>query len=268
MIASEIQAGNTHQEITGTILWLTGWSIPDTVFNRLQALLPDFHHHSVDYSAADSPEEMLILIETAAVHVRSSNGPSSRARAIDSPLLIGGWSLGGLLALKLAGKGYADGLVLFAATARFTRAKEESDLGWADAFVRQMITGIMKDRLGVEAKFRQNMLTEEEWEAGQGKSLPQEGSWTTPALIAGLQILRSEDCVPQLPEILCPVLLIHGTADKICPYGAASELAARLPQASLLSMPGCGHAPFMEREAFIADKMRRWWHEQQDSASI
>ena len=50
----------------GTILWLTGWSMPDTVFDRLRELLPDFHHVSVDYSDADSPEKMLLLTETAA----------------------------------------------------------------------------------------------------------------------------------------------------------------------------------------------------------
>ena len=176
--------------------------------------------------------------------------------------MIGGWSLGGLLALRLAAKGFADGLVLFAATARFTRSKEEMDRGWADAYVRQMITGLKKDRQAVETKFRQMMFTEAEWEAGLGEGLPPIGSWTTPALIAGLQILRSEDVLSQLPEIECPVLLVHGTEDKICPYSAAAELVAQLPQAELLAIPDCGHAPFLGREDEIAEELRRWWHEQ------
>lgn len=243
---------------SGTILWLTGWSMPETVFDRLRELLPDFHHVSVDYSDADSPEKMLLLTETA---VKNSITTEYK-KALHGPLLIGGWSLGGLLALRLAVKGYADGLVLFAATARFTRSKEELDRGWADAYVRQMIKGLMKDQQGVEMKFRQNMFTEAEWEAGLGKRFPLVGSWTTSALIAGLQILRSEEVLSGLPGIECPVLLVHGTEDKICPYNAAAELAAQLPRAELFSIPGSGHAPFLGRENEIAEELRRWWDEQ------
>lgn len=254
MNASEHNLANIRQEASDTILWLTGWSMPDTVFDRLRLLVPDFHHISVNYSDAGSLEHMLLLTETAA---------NNKSRG---QLLLSGWSLGGLLALRcaLAVKGFVDGLVLFAATARFTRPKEEYDLGWADAYVRQMIAGLSKDRQAVETKFRRLLFTDAEWEAGLRESLPPTGSWTTPALIAGLQILRSEDILSRLPAIDCPVLLVHGTEDKICPYGAALELAAQLPQAELLALPACGHAPFVGREAFLAEQLRRWWHEQQE----
>jgi pimeloyl-[acyl-carrier protein] methyl ester esterase len=251
---------NIKEETGGTILWLTGWSMPDTVFDRLRLLLPDFHHISVDYSDADSPEEMVLLTETAARNFLSSGG--STCKTSRDPLLIGGWSLGGLLALRLAIQDFADGLVLLAATARFTRSKEELDRGWADTYVRRMIRGLIKDRQAVECEFRQLILTEEEWENNLGKSLPPIGSWTTPALITGLQILRNEECLSQLSMITCPVLLVHGTEDKICPYGAVSELIAQLPQAELLTIPASGHAPFFGREAHIADELRRWWHDQ------
>lgn len=245
---------------SGTILWLPGWSMPNTVFDRLQELLPEFRHVSIDYRDADSPEKMLLLTEIAAEN--SKDVTSCNTSNFRGPLLIGGWSLGGLLALRLAFKGFADGLVLFAATARFTRSKEERDRGWADAYVRQMITGLMKDRQDVETKFRQSMFTEAEWEAGLGNNLPLIGSWTTPALIAGLQILRSEEILSRLPEIDCPVLLVHGTEDKICPYNAAAELAAQLPQAELRTIPFSGHVPFLGREDEVAEDLRRWWDEQ------
>ncbi|WP_408893993.1 alpha/beta hydrolase [Paenibacillus taichungensis] len=250
-----------EQETSGTILWLTGWSMPDAVFDRLHLLLPDFRHMSVDYSAADSPEEMLCLTETAVKDMLGIEGSACREKVADGRLLISGWSLGGLLALRLAAKGYVDGLVLFGATARFTRPKEELDRGIADAYVRQMIKGILKDRHEVEANFRQRMFTEHEWKAGLAECLPPMGSWTTQALIAGLQILRREECLSQLPNIDCPVLLIHGTEDRICPYDAGLELTAHLPQAELITLIGCGHAPFLEKEVHIADEWRRWWHD-------
>ncbi|CAI6087669.1 alpha/beta hydrolase [Cohnella sp. JJ-181] len=242
----------------GTILWLTGWSMPDSVFDRLRESLPDFEHVTVDYCEADNPEKMILLTESA-------------VRKLQPPTLIGGWSLGGLLALRLAAKGLADGLLLFAAPARFTRPCEESDLGWADAYVRQMIAGLSKDREAVETKFRRMLFTESEREAGIDQNLPPCGGWTISALIAGLEILRGEEVLSQLNHVCCPVFLVHGAEDKICPYNAALELISLLPQAMLHTILFCGHAPFVGREEEIVERFRRWWHEQSDnrnSASI
>ncbi|WP_240416727.1 alpha/beta hydrolase [Paenibacillus periandrae] len=264
MIVLDTDSVKTQPQTHGTILWLAGWSMPDAVFDRLRELLPDFHHVSVDYSDADTPEEMLLLTEITVGNYLYLDCVTCRTWTFHGPLLICGWSLGGLLALRLAAKGFADGLVLFAATARFTRSKEETDLGWVDIYVRKMITGLAQDRKAVETKFRQLMFTESEWEAGLGEGLPPIDSWTTSALVAGLQILRSEECLSQLKSISCPVFLVHGTEDSICPYGAASELMAQLPKAKLLTIPACGHAPFLGREDQIADELRRWWHEQQN----
>ncbi|MEX2461218.1 MAG: alpha/beta hydrolase [Paenibacillaceae bacterium] len=250
---------------SGIILWLTGWSLPDTVFDRLRELLPEYTHVSVEYNDADSPENMLHITETVARKILFVDEAGCSKRRFQGPILISGWSLGSLLALRLAANGYADGLVLFGATARFTRSKEEGILGWADACVRQMIRGISKDQPAVETKFRQFMFTDIEWESGLAANLPPIGSWTAPALISGLQILRSEECLSRLPNITCPVLLIHGTEDKICSYNAALELKDKLPQAKLVTLHACGHVPFLEREVHIAEELRRWWHDQQQN---
>jgi len=254
----------SHLPARGTLLWLTGWSMPDTVFDRLRHLLPEFHHVSVDHSDADTPENMLLVTEKAVERLISTEASTNKSKTSHAPLTIVGWSLGGLLALKLAAKGYADGLVLFASTARFIRTKEDRERGWPDAAVRQMITGLKNDRKTVETKFRQLLFTESEWEAGLGNDLPGIGSWTTAALIAGLQILRNEECLSQLGEIDCPVLVVHGMEDKICPYNAASELVSELPRAKLLGIRSCGHMPFLGREEMMVEELRRWWHEQQN----
>ncbi|KRE57635.1 alpha/beta hydrolase [Paenibacillus sp. Soil750] len=263
MRTSQFHEVKTRQEASTTIMWLTGWSMSDKVFDPMRELLPDFHHISVDYSEAGSPEEMLILIEMVAKNILSSNGIAAHSSGDGGRLLICGWSLGGLLALQLAAKGYGDGLVLFAANARFTRTKEEMDLGWSVAAIQQMMIGLRKNPQEVETRFRQNLFREAEFRAGAGvgRELPFIGKWTITGLISGLQILRSEEVLTKLPIIACPVLVVHGTEDKICPYSAALELVAGLPQAELLTIPDCGHVPFWDREAAIVDKLRRWWHE-------
>ncbi|MCR2805207.1 alpha/beta fold hydrolase [Paenibacillus soyae] len=251
--------------MSATILWLTGWSMPDTVFDRLRAELPDFEHVSVDYSQAETPEEIFERVEYAAAK-RVEQDLLYR-----KPLLVAGWSLGALLALRLGVQGFADGLVLFAGTARFTCPADRRDLGWPDAYVRQMIASTGRDRQAVEELFRRSLFTDAEWEAGMGEQLPPTGSWSCPALIAGLRILRAEDYVDRLPLIREPVFLVHGHDDKVCPYGAAEEIAARAAQVEIAAWAGCGHVPFLGREAEVAKAIRSWWHGQeskQDPASI
>ncbi|MCP3772962.1 alpha/beta hydrolase [Paenibacillus sp. MZ04-78.2] len=246
------------------ILWLAGWSMPETVFAELQSHLPEFIHVPVRLNCAETPEQMIAQVEAAAIawiaewdstHPRFPT-TSRRSRK----LLIAGWSLGGLLALRLAAQGFADALVLFGATARFVRSGEESDRGWPDAVLRHMAAAIAKDRLAVEAQFRERLLSDGEKKAGLLPQLPRTGSWPTAALLAGIQLLRTANHVPDLPEIACPTLLVHGKEDKVCPYGAAEELYERLPQADILPVEGGGHIPFLAREAAIAETIRRWWH--------
>ncbi|UVI33276.1 alpha/beta hydrolase [Paenibacillus spongiae] len=238
-----------QQEEHGSILWLTGWSMPPSVFDALCALLPEFHHHYADYGCVDSPEEMMALAEKTALSLASSS---------PSPLLVAGWSLGGLLALKLAAKGLADGLILLGATAKFTRPREQMNVGWADGHVRQMLKGLMRDRHEVETSFRALLFSKKEKESGISVKLPPIGYWTTSSLCAGLELLRAEECLSLLPEIDCPVLLLHGMDDEICPIAAAEELYQGLPRAELITISDCGHVPFIGREQHIVEALRRW----------
>ncbi|WP_088830715.1 alpha/beta hydrolase [Paenibacillus tyrfis] len=245
------------------ILWLAGWSMPETVFAELQSHLPEFVHAPVRLSCAETPEQMRALAEAAAAAWFTGTDrvlPSLASSRRSGKLLIAGWSLGGLLALRLAARGFADGLVLFGATARFVRSKEQANLGWPDAVLRQMAAAIAKDRLTVEARFRQRLLSDEEKKTDFCPQLPPAGSWSTAALLAGIQLLRTENHVSALPEIACPTLLVHGKEDEVCLYGAAEELYERLPQAEILPVEGGGHIPFLGREAAIAEAIRRWWH--------
>jgi pimeloyl-ACP methyl ester carboxylesterase len=52
-----------------------------------------------------------------------------------------------------------------------------------------------------------------------------------------------------LPEIPTPVLLIWGEEDRITPPAVAREFESLLPNARLIMLPQCGHAPMMEKPA-------------------
>ncbi|MFZ2653511.1 MAG: alpha/beta hydrolase, partial [Victivallales bacterium] len=62
------------------------------------------------------------------------------------------------------------------------------------------------------------------------------------ALEAGLDILSGLDIRPLLAGIMVPVLILHGSEDKIVNPGIAEELAAGLKNSRLHIIGNAGHA--------------------------
>ena len=56
-----------------------------------------------------------------------------------------------------------------------------------------------------------------------------------------------------LARVTCPVLVVHGTADRSAPHAGGREWATRLPNARLLTLDGVAHAPWIERPAVVLD---------------
>lgn len=53
--------------------------------------------------------------------------------------------------------------------------------------------------------------------------------------------------MPRLGEVRAPTLVIHAANDTLVPVACAYQAAARLPQARLHILPGCGHWPQREQ---------------------
>ncbi|NOW98110.1 alpha/beta fold hydrolase [Mucilaginibacter sp. SG564] len=58
---------------------------------------------------------------------------------------------------------------------------------------------------------------------------------------------QRDNVLALLPEILTPTLLIWGSDDQITPPSVAYEFEHHLPNAQLMMLPKCGHAPMMEK---------------------
>lgn len=71
---------------------------------------------------------------------------------------------------------------------------------------------------------------------------------------ATLEVLRSQrdlDLTPLLPDITCPVTIVHGVLDKARTPAHAEELAALIPH-SRLTFVRTGHSPVYEDPATVA----------------
>ena len=61
----------------------------------------------------------------------------------------------------------------------------------------------------------------------------------------GLAFLADYSMLERAAQIPCPVRLLHGGRDRVCPLAAAELLARALPPAELTVWPEAGHAPFL-----------------------
>jgi pimeloyl-ACP methyl ester carboxylesterase len=74
--------------------------------------------------------------------------------------------------------------------------------------------------------------------AGMGMMAPTPPE-TVDRLMAGLPQFDTYD---RLPQIKCPVLIVHGSQDILVPTANAAILKERLAQAEVFMIPGAGHA--------------------------
>jgi pimeloyl-ACP methyl ester carboxylesterase len=79
---------------------------------------------------------------------------------------------------------------------------------------------------------------------------------------AAARLLEShseERIAPAAENIAAPTLIIHGEQDAVVPPAAAEELAARIPNATLVVLPDTGHVPTLTRPEDVVDAIETWW---------
>ncbi|KQL46596.1 hypothetical protein AN963_16885 [Brevibacillus choshinensis] len=228
------------------IVWLPGWGMPDELWDPIRSGLPAYHHVIPDYTRVTQPEEFIVMIEKEV------------GRISHLPLIVVGWSMGGMLAQRLAARYPVTGLVLISTTGRFVRSREERSKGWPEAYVTRMQRGLVEDRKHVMEAFYLSILSERErLEKKCSFQVKGQNEWTQEALRAGLEYLREEDCRPFSPALFCPTTIIHGTNDTVCPVAAGEELAAQIPGATFMQIEDCGHAPLIFHPEIITLAVQR-----------
>lgn len=232
-----------------TMLWLPGWGMSDQCWNAVRLQFPACRHLVPDYSAVTSPGQFILAIQ------KEIESLEAQAQS----LIVVGWSMGGLLGLRLAAELPVASLILIGTTARFVRPRDERQRGWSELFIQRMKQRLPMERGQVMNEFAKRMLAagEQELHLLRAETDAAGQEWSLEALDAGLSYLCEEDCRPWLSSLSCPTLIIHGTGDVICPLPAAEELAAHIPQAVFLQLTGCGHALPVFYPDQIADAIKR-----------
>jgi len=172
--------------------------------------------------------------------------------------LVCGWSLGGLLAQRLARRHplRARALALVSTTPCFV---ERDD--WPHAMKVETLAGFASGlRTDLDATLKTFVVLNA---AGGANARPAiraladelvaRGAPDPSALDVGLEILRTTDLRADAPAIAQPAIVIHGRRDALAPVEAGRWLAAHLPRARLVELEDAAHLPFVSHpEAFVA----------------
>ncbi len=244
-----------HVETVGAgppLVLLHGWGMHGGLWMPVLPPLAARHRvHVVDlpghgHSAAAGPVTLAAIVTRLAAHF-----------AAERELAVLGWSLGALVAMQwaLAAPGQVLALVLVAATPCFVSTEDWPHAIDDDALLRFGDELRVSYRLTLQRFLSLQLQGTDHGRAtlaGMRQTLFARGEPRPAALEQGLEILRTTDLRGDVQRIRQRSLVLAGDRDMLAPVAAARALAAGMPHADLVVLPGAGHVPFLSHpDAFV-----------------
>ncbi len=167
--------------------------------------------------------------------------------------VITGWSMGAQVALQSFARlrERTAALALVGGTPRFTSA-EDWPFGLPPADSRGMALRLKRNYTKTMGEFFEGMFSPGELSHESylriARDIVMGGKLPLPeTALKSLDTLNGVDMRGLLPGIDVPVLLVHGSEDKITIPGASLYMSRILPRATMKIIEGTGHAPFLSR---------------------
>jgi pimeloyl-[acyl-carrier protein] methyl ester esterase len=238
-----------HVESTGhglPLVLLHGWAMHSGVWGSLiPHLAKRWRVHAVDLPGHGHSTPLTPFTLDGIVRVLAA-----AFVAEEQALIVLGWSLGGLVAMRWAHAQpeRVTALALVCTTPRFVASDN-----WPHAMSRQTLVRF-GDELHVAWKPTvQRFLTLQMQGSEHGRTalaalrcqLFARGEPAPPVLSAALDLMMNTDLRAEVGSIAQPALVIAGSRDTLTLPAAGEWLAATLPNARLALIAGAAHAPFL-----------------------
>jgi pimeloyl-[acyl-carrier protein] methyl ester esterase len=183
--------------------------------------------------------------------------------ALPAEATLCGWSLGGLIAMRMALKQptRVKQLVLVGSTPCFVNKPDDGS--WQDGIDPEVFQDFA---LQVSVDYQATMLKFLTLQCMGSKdtrsiikqlrqSFAERPTPTVMTLQSALRILLENDLRPHVPMLKKPTLLIHGDRDTLAPVQAANWMSQHLPDAHLRVIAGASHAPFLSHGEQFTDTL-------------
>ncbi len=240
------------------LVLLHGWGMHGGIWDALrEPLAQKFRLHLIDLPGygASAHREPYTLAELA----------RAVAQAMPERAHVCGWSLGGQVALRLAldFPARVERLVLIATTPCFRQRPDwphGMDEPTMEEFARSLeqdYAGTLKRFLSLQARSGDDA---REVIAALRAKLFERGEPSLETLRGGLKLLHDLDLRDEVHGIVQPTLVLQGERDALTPPGAGAWLARAVPGASLVTVRGSAHAPFLSHRGETTDALERFLH--------
>jgi len=256
MLCTRLQNILMRDEPAGTrphLVLLHGWGMHARVWAELSVqLAPQFRVLTMELPAArTSPDALDSIAYTLAA-------------ASPSRVIVGGWSLGGQVALRWAQlrPAQVERLILFSTTPRFVNGSDWTH-GMAPAVFDAFAESLEQD---VNATLQRFVLLQAHRDkdvrhvARRLSECMASGQQHAPALANGLRLLKVNDLRPELTALTQRVLILHGDRDTVVPLCAGEFLHQSLQQAEIKVIAGDAHAPFITAPQTVAHHIAEFGH--------
>lgn len=237
------------------VLMLHGWGMHGGVWRSLQDRL--------DGRPVLTPDLPGYGVEPGVQTYRADTLAGRMAERFSQPLILCGWSMGGLVAQSWAAMRpeQVRALVLISSTPAF-RVREDWPHGMAGTVLEDFARGLDAEPRATLKRFHALQAHGDASERAvltELRRIAAEREAASPAtLSAGLCLLRDDDLRPLASGIACPTLVMHGTSDGLCPVAAATWLAAHIPSCKMTLWEGGAHASFVSDPAGFAAEINQF----------
>jgi pimeloyl-ACP methyl ester esterase len=237
IVYSDHGAGIPVLFLHGWMMSRKAWSFQEQLSGQFRVITMELRGHG-DSSAHDfSYDNCINDISELLAHLRID-------RAV-----IAGWSMGAQIAMRFytVMSRKVAGMILVGGTPCFCK-KDDYAFGVPQSEVRSMFLRLKRDYKSTSGEFFKAMFSDGEVSKPGLVAIANRTIGRLPdysVAIAALQALADSDLRSLLRNISVPVLLVHGSDDRICPPGASEYMSSRIPGARLELIDNIGHAPFL-----------------------
>jgi len=233
------------------LVMIHGWGMHSGMWMQARDLLSQhFELHLVDLPGMGYSKNLDIYnLHSVAEEI---------AEAIPNNAYLLGWSLGGLIATKVALITPIKKLILVGSTPCFV-ARDDWQQGMPSDVFESFFAGALQDYQGTMNKLLALIAMGSGNARATTKMLREALSFrpepNQQGLLGALDILRTGDLRADLPSIETPSLLIHGVLDKLASLSAAEWTAKALTNAELIALPNAAHEPFISHPELFTQKV-------------
>jgi len=236
------------------VVFLHGWGLHGGIWSEtapaFQGMTPDLPGYGAVASVAPYTAETLA---------------DALAATLPDGAAVCGWSLGGMVALALAARHpHKVARLILVATNPVFVSRLDWPHGLAPEVLAEFADALSRDYQATLLRFLSLQARGGERARAVIERLRDSvfalGEPDAEVLSAGLALLRDVDLRGVVEQVRCPVLIVHGAYDMLCPVGAARWLAGHLPDARLALHERAAHAPFLSHPDWFTAELRRFLH--------